>query len=67
MKRKPIGWPQTTLREVNKILNAEEEGRDKALNSIAKHRKGFGDQLRRSSDRMIAADEVRNIVNDAEN
>lgn len=55
------------LERVNKILNAEEEGRDKALNSIAKHRKGFGDQLRRSSDRMIAADEVRNTVNDAEN
>ena len=52
---------------IDRRLNDAEKGRDKALRSIAKYRKGFADKLRRSSDRVIAADEVGNIVIDREN
>jgi hypothetical protein len=55
------------LESVNRMLNDAEESRDKAFHSIAKYRKDFADQMRRSSDRAIEAGEVRNIVNDAEN
>ena len=41
---------------IDRRLNDAEKGRDKALRSIAKYRKGFADQLRRSSDRVIAAE-----------
>ena len=54
------------LEKVSRVLKAAEQARDTALHSIARYRKGFADQLRRSSDRVIEADEVRNIVNDAE-
>lgn len=54
------------LKNANRMLKAAEDGRDKALRSLAKHRRRLADQLRRNSDRVLAAEEVPSIANDAE-
>jgi hypothetical protein len=54
------------LEKADRMLNSARAGRDKALRSIAKYRKSFADQLRRSSDRVLAADEVSSIANGVE-
>jgi hypothetical protein len=55
------------LERADRMLQAAQAGRDKALRSIAKYRKSLADQLRRSSDRVLAEDQVPSIANDAEN
>jgi hypothetical protein len=50
------------LAKADRMLKSAEDGRDKALRRIAKHRKGFADQLRGASDRVIAADQVPSIA-----
>jgi hypothetical protein len=42
------------LENAARMMERAREGRDKALRSIVKYRKSFADQLRRSSDRLIA-------------
>jgi hypothetical protein len=55
------------LEKANRMLNSAREGRDKALRSIAKYRKSLAVQLRRNSDRVLAADEVPLIANGEKN
>ncbi len=55
------------LEKANRMSNSAREGRDKALRSIAKYRKNLAVQLRRNSDRVLAADEVPLIANGEEN
>jgi hypothetical protein len=45
------------LRNIYQMLDAAQARRERTLKSIAKYRKIFQDQLRRSSDRFIAADQ----------
>jgi hypothetical protein len=53
------------LEKANRMLKAAQDGRDKALRSIAKYRRSLADQLQRNSDRVLAADEVPSLANDA--
>jgi hypothetical protein len=55
------------LENAERMVTSAQAGRDKALRSIAKYRRSFADQLRRSSDRALAEDEVPRVANDAEN
>jgi hypothetical protein len=54
------------LEKAGRMLDNAQERRDKALRAIAKYRKSFADQLRRSCDRVLAADETPRIANDEE-
>jgi hypothetical protein len=54
------------LEQVERMLSAADAGREKALRSIAKYRKGFSDRLRQASARVLATDEVPSIVTDME-
>jgi hypothetical protein len=54
------------LEQVGRMENAAQAARDKSLRSIAKYRKGFAAKLQRSADRVLAADEVPSIANQAE-
>jgi hypothetical protein len=54
------------LANADRMLKAARDARDKALRSISKFRKGFGDQLRRKTDLILAADEIPPIASDAE-
>jgi hypothetical protein len=54
------------LDQVGRMENAAQAARDKALRSIAKYRKSFAAKLQRSTDRVLAADEVPSIANEAE-
>jgi hypothetical protein len=53
------------LEKADRMLKAAQDRRDKALRSIAKYRRSVADQLQRNSDRVLAADEVPSIANDA--
>jgi hypothetical protein len=55
------------LENANRMLESAREGRDKALRSVAKYRKSFAVQLRRNSDRVLAADQVPLIAGGEEN
>jgi hypothetical protein len=55
------------LENADRMLNSAQAGRDKALRAIAKYRKSFADLLERNSDRVLAADEVSGITNNAVN
>ena len=55
------------LEKADRMLNSAQAGRDKAIRAIAKYRKSFADLLERSSDRVLAADEVPGIANNAVN
>lgn len=50
------------LEKARRMVKSAEDGRDKALRKIAKHRKGFANQLRGASDRVLAADQVPSIA-----
>ena len=54
------------LEKADRMLNAAHDRRDHALRMIAKIRKSLAQQLRRNSDRVLAADEVPGIASDAE-
>jgi hypothetical protein len=53
------------LQKADRMLNAAMARRDKTLRSIAMYRKSFASQLKRSSDRILAADEVSSIADGA--
>ena len=55
------------LEKANRMLESAREGRDRALRSIAKYRKSLAAQLRRNSDRVLAADQVPLIAGGEEN
>jgi hypothetical protein len=55
------------LENADRMLNSAQAGRDKAIRAIAKYRKSFADLLERNSDRVLAADEVSSITNNAVN
>ena len=55
------------LENANRMLEFAREGRDRALRSIAKYRKSLALQLRRNSDRVLAADQVPLIAGGEEN
>ena len=55
------------LENANRMLESAREGRDRALRSIAKYRKSLALQLRRNSDRVLAADQVPLIAGGEEN
>jgi hypothetical protein len=55
------------LEKANRMLESAREGRDRALRSIAKYRKSLAAQLRRNSDRVLAADQVPPIAGGQEN
>jgi len=50
------------LEKARLMVNSAEDGRDKALRSIDKHRKNFAKRLRRASDRVLAADQVPSMA-----
>jgi hypothetical protein len=51
------------LENADRMLKAAQEGRDKALRSLAKYRKSLAAHVRRNSDRVLAADEAPSIAN----
>ena len=55
------------LEKANRMLESARDGRDRALRSIAKYRKSFAAQLRRNSDRVLAADQIPLIAGGEEN
>jgi hypothetical protein len=55
------------LEKIDRMANSAQAGRDRAIRAIAKYRKKFADLLERSSDRVLAADEVPGIANNAVN
>ena len=55
------------LEKANRMLKSAREGRDRALRSIAKYRKSLAVQLRRNSDRVLAADQAPLIAGGEEN
>jgi hypothetical protein len=55
------------LENANRMLNSARDGRDKALRSIAKYRKSLAVQLRRTSDRVLIADQAPLIAGGKEN
>ena len=50
------------LEKARRMVKSAEDGRDKALRSIDKHRKNFAKRLRRASDRVLAADQVPSLA-----
>jgi hypothetical protein len=54
------------LAKADRMLKAAQDRRDKNLRMIAKLRKSLAQQLRRNSDRVLAADKVPSIASDAE-
>jgi hypothetical protein len=54
------------LEKADPMLTSAQTSRDRTLRSIVKYRKSFADLLRRSSDRVLAADEVPSMAADAE-
>lgn len=50
------------LAKADRMLKAAEDGREKALRSIKKYRKSFGEELRRKSDRVLAEDDVPSVA-----
>jgi hypothetical protein len=54
------------LAKADRMLKAAQDRRDKDLRMIAKLRKSLAQQLRRNSDRVLAADKVPSIASDAE-
>jgi hypothetical protein len=55
------------LEKVDRMLNSAQASRDKALRAIAKYRKSFAHLLEQKSDRVLAADEVFGVTNNAVN
>jgi hypothetical protein len=55
------------LENANRMLKSARDGRDKALRSIAKYRKSLAVQLRRTSDRVLIADQAPLIAGGKEN
>jgi hypothetical protein len=53
------------LEKADRMLSAAFDRRDQAFRRIAKYRKSFAQQLRVSSDRILAADEVPGIASGA--
>jgi hypothetical protein len=50
------------LEKARRMVRSAEDGRDKALRSIAKHRKNFAKRLRGASDRVLVADQVPSVA-----
>jgi len=55
------------LEKADRMLNSAQASRDKALRAIAKYRKSFAHLLEQKSDRVLAADEVFGVTNNAVN
>ena len=51
------------LENAGRMLNSAQEGRDKAVRTLAKYRKSLASHVRRNSDGVLAADEAPSIAN----